>query len=104
MGLPTYNCTEELAQRVPDVLSPIGVHVVPRPRPRCRHSYTLRRGLGTVQFGGFVEKEGDPYTFFLTCGSNPLLWLFDMRLLSRVEKILLSHGASHWTPDEEPAA
>jgi hypothetical protein len=94
MGLPIYSCSEELAQNVPGFVSPLGVRVVSTPRARLQHSYTFRRGLATVQFGGFVEKEGEPYTFFLTCGNNPLLWLFDMRLLSRVEQVLVSHGAT----------
>jgi hypothetical protein len=72
--------------------------------PEYRHAYRFRQGLGTVDFSGFVEKEGDPYTFHLVCGSNPLFWFFDMRLLSRIERILLLHGASHWSPDERTAA
>lgn len=95
MGLPTYNCPEDLAERIPAVLSEHGIRVKPRTVPKYRHAYRIRRRLGTVDFSGFVEKEGDPYTFHLTCGSNPLFWFFDIRLLSRIERILLSHGASH---------
>ncbi len=105
MGLPTYNCTEEFAQQVPDLLTKQGFSVADSPRPRMLHAYTIRRGLGTVSFGGFFDKPSTPYMFFLTCGRNPLFWFFDMRLLSRVEQVLLAHGASHWSPkDETPAA
>jgi hypothetical protein len=104
MGLPTYNCPEDLAESVPATLTPHGIRVMPHSASGCRHAYIFRRGLGTVKFGEFVEKEGGPHTFRLVCGSNPLFWFFDMRLLSRVERVLLSHGASHWNPDENIAA
>ena len=95
MGLTTYNCTEEFAQRVPDLLAKHGFRVVGEQKPQIiLHAYTIRRGLGTVSFGGFIEKSGTPYMFFLTCGRNPLFWFFDMRLHSRVEQVLLAHGAS----------
>ena len=100
MGLPTYNCTEEFAQRVPDLLAERGFSVAVSSRPRMLHSYTIRRGLGTVSFGGFIDKPSTPYMFFLTCARNPLLWFFDMRLLSRVEQVLLSCGATHWSPED----
>jgi hypothetical protein len=93
MGLPTYTCPEGFAERVPDLLSANGIHVHPRPlRNYCRHAYTFRRGLATVEFSGFVEREGEPYSFFLVCGRNPLFWFFDMRLLSRVERVLRASG------------
>ncbi|MCD6050769.1 MAG: hypothetical protein K0Q55_2172 [Verrucomicrobia bacterium] len=101
MGLPTYNCSEDLPEAVPATLSPHGIRVTSRSVPGCRHAYRFRQGLGTVDFGGFVEKQGEPYTFHLVCSSNPLFWFFDMRLLSRVERILLSQGASHWNPPDE---
>jgi hypothetical protein len=104
MGLPTYNCSGDLLERVPAALSEHGIRVQPRSVCGCRHAYRFRRGLGTVDFHGFVEKDGDPYVFHLVCSSNPLFWFFDLRLLSRVEQILISHGASHWSPTERPAA
>jgi len=98
MGLPTYNCTKEFERGIPDILSMPHVRVLPDRHPDRKHCYIFRRGLGTVQFSGFIEKEGDPYSFFLTCGRNPLFWFFDMRLLAHIESVLLSRGASKREP------
>ena len=99
MGLPTYNFSEDLLESFIAALIQQGIRVVPRSVVGCRHTYQFRRGLGTVNFGSFIEKKGASYTFNLVCSSNPLFWIFDMRLLSRVERILLAHGGSHWNPD-----
>ncbi len=101
MGLPTYNCSEDLPEAVPATLSRHGIRATPRSVQGCRHAYRLRQGLGTVDFGGFTDKHDGRYMFHLVCSSNPLFWFFDMRLLSRVEGILLSQGATHWSPPDE---
>ena len=100
MGLPTYNCPQDLAESVQAALAPHGIRVIPDSASGDRHAYIFRRGLGTVKFGELVETESGSRRFCLVCGSNPFFWIFDMRLLSRVERVFLSHGASHWNPDE----
>ena len=101
MGFPTYNCSEELAEKFPVTLAQHGIKVTPRSIPNLRHAYRFRRGLGTVHFGSFVEKADEPFTVHLVCSSNPLFWIFDMLLLSRVERTLLALGASPWNPPEK---
>ena len=93
--IPTYSCPLDFVQRVPDILTPLGIRVdVDSQRA---FSYTLRDGFATVQWGGFVDEGVPGCSFFLTCGSNPLFWWFDLRLLSLVERHLISQGALKWS-------
>lgn len=104
MGLPTYNCPHTLMPSVLGLMERSGLRVEPQALGREPteedyllfgqvFSHRIRRGAGTVYLASFPRQGDEGLTFTLTCGSNPWLWLADMRLLREVEAVCLSHGA-----------
>ena len=102
MGLRIYKCSEQFAQEVPGLLAQHGFRVDTAERHDLLHAYRIRRGLGTVRFHAPIKRPSLSICIFtLTCGGNPLLWLFHGVLLARVRRVLLSSGAAYWDPRGE---
>lgn len=96
MGLPDYECADDLPGRLPDLLQPIGVSCTKLPRAGPWDGsvdYRMTRGWGTVKFVGHGKPPSGRYRFWLVCGSQPLFWIWDMRLLRKVEDTLVAAGA-----------
>jgi hypothetical protein len=93
MGLPAYRCSDDLPERIPELLRLQGMECEVEPaQDSVEHNYRIRARHGTVSFSGFRDEDAN-YMFFLTCSLNPLFWLADHRLLCNVESVLVAEGA-----------
>lgn len=103
MGDPQYFCPDGFRERIPSLMADSGVDCGDEsnwwppseggPVERPCFEFQVNRGCGKVTLGGIYEPMVSGYRLFLGCGSNPLFWFWDMRLLRTVEGILESAGA-----------
>ncbi len=93
MGLPTYSCPDDVESKIPRLFEGKRIQLTEVPSNGGRLGYTFRSDWGTVELIWIDQLFDGQAVFFLVCESNPLFWIWDLRLHRRVDEILVRAGA-----------
>jgi len=99
MAFPIYVSSKETKERIPEILQAQNIQVKSVDFPKefadmRAFSFMCSRGLGRIDLFGHFDADTENYELFMTV-THAVFWCSDMKLIKRVNQILLRNGVSY---------